>query len=44
MMAIAAVCFVSPVKVKKPSLVGNMIIAFTGLAILLVVFKISGRI
>ena len=44
MMAITGVCFVSPIKVKKPSLVGNMAIAFTGLAILLAVFKISGRI
>ena len=44
MMAITGVCFVSPIKVKKPSLAGNMAIAFTGLAILLAVFKISGRI
>ena len=44
MMAITGVCFVSPIKVKKPSLIGNMAIAFTGLGILFAVFKISGRI
>jgi len=44
MMAITGLLFITPIKVKKLSLKGNLAIALAGLAILLAVFALHGRI
>ncbi len=43
-MAVTGTCFITPIKVKKPSLMGSIGLALTGLAILIGIFVISGRI
>ena len=44
MMAITGLLFITPIKVKKLSLKGNLAVALAGLAVLLAVFALHGRI